>query len=312
VRLATVVSSGRDFVAAVQSEGLLLDLAHAARLAGLDGSCFASMQALIEAGPDGLEAARGLLAAPPAEALVAEALVTFRAPLPRPVRMRDCLAFEAHLRNAYDQAEKRTGKRYDIPAVWYEQPIYYKCNHLSVIGHGQDTIWPSYSSFMDYELEIAVVIGKSGADIPAERAMEHVFGYTIFNDMSARDAQLKETPGQLGPTKGKDFDTGNILGPYILTADEVDHPVALDMEVRVNGERRGGGNSRDMHHSFARIISYLSMSEPLHAGEVIGSGTVGTGCGLEIGRQLAPGDVMELTVERIGTLRNRIVKPRPG
>lgn len=312
MRLATVAAGGREFVAAVQSEGRLLDLAHAARLAGLDGASFASMQALIDAGQDGLETARGLLAAPPADALLDEAAVTFRAPLPRPVRMRDCLAFEAHLRNAYDQAGKRTGRHYDIPAVWYEQPIYYKCNHLSVIGHGQDTLWPAYSTVMDYELELAVVIGTGGANIPAERAMEHVFGYTIFNDMSARDAQLKETPGQLGPTKGKDFDTGNILGPYILTADEVEHPVALDMEVRVNGERRGGGNSRDMHHSFARIISYLSTSETLFAGEVIGSGTVGTGCGLEIGRQLSPGDVMELTVERIGTLRNRIMRAPPA
>jgi 2-keto-4-pentenoate hydratase/2-oxohepta-3-ene-1,7-dioic acid hydratase in catechol pathway len=312
VRLATVVAAGREFVAAVHSEGQLLDLAHAARLAGLDGSHFASMLALIESGGAGLDAARRLLASPPGEALIEESAVAFRAPLPRPVRMRDCLAFEAHLRNAYDQAEKRTGKHYEIPAVWYEQPIYYKCNHLSVIGHGQDTVWPSYSSFMDYELELAVVIGKGGVDIPAERAMGHVFGYTIFNDMSARDAQLKETPGQLGPTKGKDFDTGNILGPYILTADEVAHPVALDMEVRVNGERWGGGNSRDMHHSFARIISYLSTSETIFAGEVIGSGTVGTGCALEVGRQLSPGDVMELTVERIGTLRNRIVRPRPA
>lgn len=312
MRLATVVASGREFVAAVQSEGQLLDFAHAARLAGLDGTCFSSMQALIDSGREGLETARALLAAPPAEALVEETSVVFRAPLPRPVRMRDCLAFEAHLRNAYDQAEKRTGKHYAIPAVWYEQPIYYKCNHLSVIGHGQDTLWPSYSSFMDYELELAVIIGTGGADIAAERAMEHVFGYTIFNDMSARDAQLKETPGQLGPTKGKDFDTGNILGPYILTADEVEHPAALDMEVRVNGERWGGGNSRDMHHSFARIISYLSTSETLHAGEVIGSGTVGTGCALEVGRQLSPGDVIELTVERIGTLKNRIVKPQAG
>ncbi|MFN3547170.1 MAG: fumarylacetoacetate hydrolase family protein [Mesorhizobium sp.] len=312
MRLATVVHEGREIVAAAAGDGHLLDLGRAARLAGLDGSHFASMQALIESGGAGLDAARQLLDAAPEQALVAEDAVAFRAPLPRPVRLRDCLAFEAHLRNAYDQAEKRTGKRYEIPAVWYEQPIYYKCNHLSVIGHGQDTVWPSYSSFMDYELELAVVIGKGGVDIPAERAMEHVFGYTIFNDMSARDAQLRETPGQLGPTKGKDFDTGNILGPYILTADEVTHPVALDMEVRVNGERWGGGNSRDMHHSFARIISYLSTSETLHAGEVIGSGTVGTGCALEVGRQLSPGDVMELTVERIGTLRNRIVRPRPA
>ncbi len=312
MRLATVVSDGREFVAAVQSEGHLLDLAHAARLAGVDGSAFASMQTLIESGPRGLDAARGLLASSPREAIVGEDAVAFRAPLPRPVRLRDCLVFEEHLSNAVAQASKRTGKHYEIPAVWYEQPIYYKCNHLSVIGHGQDTAWPAYSSFMDLELELAIVIGKGGADIAPERAMDHVFGYTIFNDMSARDAQLKETPGQLGPAKGKDFDTGNILGPYILTADEVAHPAALDMEVRVNGERWGGGNSRTMHHSFAQIIAHLSRSETLFAGEVIGSGTVGTGCGLEVGRQLSPGDVMELTVERIGTLRNRIVKRVPA
>jgi 2-keto-4-pentenoate hydratase/2-oxohepta-3-ene-1,7-dioic acid hydratase in catechol pathway len=312
MHLATVVHEGREIVAAVAAQGRLLDLAHAAELAGMRATAFASMQALIESGAPGLDAARRLLENPAEEAMLAEDSVAFRAPLPRPLRMRDCLVFEEHLANAIAQASKRTGKHYDLPAVWYEQPIYYKCNHLSVIGHGQDTVWPAYSSFMDLELELAIVIGKGGADIAPERAMEHVFGYTIFNDMSARDAQLKETPGQLGPAKGKDFDTGNILGPYILTADEVAHPAALDMEVRVNGERWGGGNSRTMHHSFAQIIAHLSRSETLHAGEVIGSGTVGTGCGLEIGRQLSPGDVMELTIERIGTLRNRIVKREPA
>lgn len=309
MRLATVCHRGADRLVAAVGETMLLDLAAAAGLAGADAAPFASMQALVEAGGRGLDAARALVADPREAALLSVAGVSFRAPLPRPVRLRDCLVFEEHLLNSAARARQLTGKAFDIPEVWYGQPIYYKCNHLSVIGHGQDTIWPAYSSLMDFELELAIVVGKGGADIPVERAMEHVFGYTIFNDMSARDAQLKEMPGQLGPAKGKDFDTGNILGPYVLTADEVAHPVALDMEVRVNGERWGGGNSRAMHHSFADIVSFLSKSETLYPGEVIGSGTVGTGCGLETGRWIKPGDLIELTVEKIGTLANRIVRP---
>jgi len=130
----------------------------------------------------------------------------------------------------------------------------------------------------------------------------------VLNDISARDAQMVEMPGQLGPAKGKDFDTGNILGPWIVTADEVPHPAALEMEVLVNGARWGGGNSSQMHHDFGRIIEHISRSETLYPGEVIGSGTVGTGCGLEIGRQLQPGDRFDLTIEKIGTLSYRIVK----
>lgn len=161
---------------------------------------------------------------------------------------------------------------------------------------------------MDFELELAAIIGKRGRDIPADQAPAHIFGYTIFNDMSARDAQMKEMPGQLGPAKGKDFDTGNILGPWILTADEVPHPVALTMEARVNGDLWGRGNSSDMHHGFGDIIAHISASETLYPGEVIGSGTVGFGCGLELGRFLEDGDEIALSIEKIGTLTNRIVK----
>ncbi|MEX0956044.1 MAG: fumarylacetoacetate hydrolase family protein [Rhizobiaceae bacterium] len=310
MRLATITHEGSDRVVAALDDDTLLDLAVAAKIAGKAGLGFGSMQTLIEGGPAALDEARLLAQAPPHEALLLTADATFRAPIPRPVRLRDCLVFEEHLRNSSAQAGKMTGKTYDIPEIWFQQPIYYKCNHLSVIGHGQNTIWPGYSALMDFELELAIVIGKGGVDISAESAMEHVFGYTIYNDMSARDAQVKEMAGQLGPAKGKDFDTGNILGPYILTADEVDHPAALDMEVRVNGERWGGGNSRAMHHSFADIVSFLSRSETLSPGEIIGSGTVGTGCGLETGRWIQPDDLIELTIEKIGTLSNRIVKPR--
>jgi 2-keto-4-pentenoate hydratase/2-oxohepta-3-ene-1,7-dioic acid hydratase in catechol pathway len=142
-----------------------------------------------------------------------------------------------------------------------------------------------------------------------ERAIDHVFGFTIFNDFSARDMQTQERPLSMGPMKGKDFDTGNVLGPWIVTRDEVGNPQALAMEARVNGERWGGGNSAAMHHPFNRIIAFISQSETLHPGEVIASGTVPTGCGLELGRFLSPGDVVELEIERIGVLRNRIVRP---
>ena len=218
------------------------------------------------------------------------------------------IEFEEHLKNAFAQATKLSGIKYEIPPVWYEQPIYYKGNRLSFVGHKAEIKWPSFSEFLDIELEIAAIIGKKGRDIQEEDASDYIFGYSILNDISARDAQMKEMPGQMGPAKSKDFDTGNVLGPFILTADEVDHPVALNMEARVNGSVWGGGNSKDMHHSFSDIIAHISRSETIYPGEVIGSGTVGTGSGIESGKKLAPGDEFELEIEKIGTLSNKIVR----
>lgn len=301
MRLGTIRDGGGERLVALQGEETLVDLT------ATGDPRLASMLALIDAGKAGLEAARAALAVAAVTRPLAGAEVL--APLPEPRQMRDCLVFEEHLINSFKAAEKMTGRSFAIPPVWYQQPVYYKANRFSVIGPEADVLWPDYAQFLDIELELAIVLGKTGKDIAPEDAPDHIFGYTIFNDMSARDAQMVEMGGQLGPAKGKDFDTGNILGPWIVTADEVAHPAALDMEAVVNGERWGGGNSRDMHHDFAAILAHISKSETIRAGEVIGSGTVGTGCGLEIGRQLAPGDVSELTVEKIGTLRNRIVKP---
>ena len=129
-----------------------------------------------------------------------------------------------------------------IPPVWYQQPIYYKGNRFSVIGPDEDIVWPSYSERLDYELEIAAIIGRTGKNIARDRAHDHIFGYTIYNDVSARDAQFKELPGRLGPAKGKDFDTGNVLGPWIVTADEID-PYDLTMTAKVNGEEWSRGHS---------------------------------------------------------------------
>jgi 2-keto-4-pentenoate hydratase/2-oxohepta-3-ene-1,7-dioic acid hydratase in catechol pathway len=261
---------------------------------------------LIEAGDRGLEEAAIALQNRPE--VLGDDDITFLPPI-MPVQYRDCLVFEEHLKNSFAVASKMTGRPFDIPPVWYNQPIYYKGNRMSFVGHGADVIWPDYANFLDIELEMAIVVARKGKDIKAEEAEDYIFGYTILNDVSARDAQMVEMPGQLGPAKGKDFDTGNILGPFILTADEVQHPVALNMEAHVNGERWGGGNSSQMHHDFGAILAHISASETLYPGEVIGSGTVGTGCGLEIGKQLQPGDRFELEIEGIGTLANRIVKP---
>lgn len=305
MRLATVCFETRERVVAALPDDRLVDLHLAAELAGEDSAFFVDMMAVIYAGEAALSVARALVENADDRVILLQEEVTFCPPL-MPVQYRDCLVFEEHLFNclrAFGQAEPQ------LPPVWYDQPIYYKGNRLSFIGHGQDVIWPNYAEHLDIELEMAIVVGKKGVNIKPEEAEDYIFGYTILNDVSARDAQMKEMPGQLGPAKGKDFDTGNILGPYILTADEVAHPVALEMQARVNGERWGGGNSGQMQHDFGRILEHISASETLYPGEVIGSGTVGTGCGLELGKRLAPGDRFELEIEKIGVLANRIVKP---
>lgn len=298
MRLATVEVDGNARVMVALDNENLLDLSGE----------FGDMLAIINGGAQALDTIRARMEAPDRANVFATEAVKFLPPI-IPVQYRDCLVFEQHLKNSFAAAEKMTGRAFDIPPVWYDQPIYYKGNRLSFVGNGADVIWPGYAEFLDIELELAIVVGKQGKDINAASGAEYIFGYSILNDVSARDAQMVEMAGQLGPAKGKDFDTGNILGPYILTADEVPHPVALNMEARVNGTRWGGGNSRDMHHDFGAILAHISASETLYPGEVIGSGTVGTGCGLEIGKQLADGDIFELEIENIGILRNRIIKP---
>lgn len=307
MRLATVNHNGTPLLVAAIHDDRLLNLRQACENTGHDSAAFVSMQTLIDAGESGLAQARALVSSPQQSATIAQADVTFLPPI-MPVQYRDCLVFEDHLTNCFKVMEATTGRKHEVPDVWYQQPIYYKGNRMSFIGHGTDVQWPNYSEHLDIELELAIVVGKTGKNITKEDGINHIFGYTILNDVSARDAQMAEMPGQLGPCKGKDFDTGNILGPYILTADEVPHPVALNMEARVNGERWGGGNSRQMQHDFGAILAHISASETIYAGEVIGSGTVGTGCGLELGKRLADGDHFELEIEKIGILANRIVK----
>jgi len=307
LRLATVIYDGKPRVVAAMERGTLLDLALTATLLEQEASAFADMLSLVHSGAAGLAQAAALLELAPGAACLHIEEVSFLPPI-LPVQYRDCLVFKEHLQNSFAAAERLTGRGFSIPKVWYRQPIYYKGNRMSFIGHGADVDWPNFSEHLDIELELAIVVGKQGKDITRDQAPDHIFGYTILNDISARDAQMAEMAGQLGPAKGKDFDTGNILGPFILTADEVPHPAALDMAARVNGEHWGGGNSRDMMHDFAAILAHISASETIYPGEVIGSGAVGTGCGMEIGKRLQPGDQFELEIEGIGVLANRVVR----
>jgi 2-keto-4-pentenoate hydratase/2-oxohepta-3-ene-1,7-dioic acid hydratase in catechol pathway len=249
--------------------------------------------------------------------------VTLLAPLPRPASIRDCMSFETHVINStralglgpyakVDRlAERFLGRRFSIAhrssATFYKQPPYYKSNPRSVVGPEAEVRIPAYSERFDYELEWGIVIGSEGVDIAPERAREHIAGYTIFNDFSARDAQKREMGGRLGPAKGKDFDTGNAIGPWLVTPDELADPYNLTMVARVNGAEWSRGSTSTMHWRWEDLIAHISASETLYPGDFIGSGTVGNGCGLEHGSYLKPGDIVELEVEGIGVLRNRVL-----
>jgi 2-keto-4-pentenoate hydratase/2-oxohepta-3-ene-1,7-dioic acid hydratase in catechol pathway len=267
-----------------------------------------SVLAIVEGGPNALDRAAETLRQPPKEGLFLLADVTLLAPIPQPPQMRDFLCFEKHLKQGFEAIAKMRGTEARIPKVWYERPIFYHPNRFNVCGTGADVPWPKYSENLDFELEFGCYIGKPGRDIPKAGAREHIFGYTIFNDFSARDEQTKDMMGQLGPGKGKDFDNSNVMGPCLVTADELKDPYNLEMKVRVNGEEWGRGHSSEMHWKFEDCIAHISRSETLHPGEFFGSGTVGNGCGLEHMRFLKPGDVVELEVEGIGLLKNRVVR----
>ena len=205
-----------------------------------------------------------------------------------------------------EAARLRASGNFNVPRLWYERPLYYKGNRFNWVGTDTDIHWPAYSQSIDYELELACIIGTTGRDIPKDDASNHIFGYAVCNDLSARDMQAIEMRAPLGPAKGKDFDGGNVLGPAIVTPDEI-NPYALTGFVRVNGEEWGRSSSSGMHHRFEDMIAYVSQSETLHAGEIFLSGCFGAGSAMEIGRSVPRGAVLELEIENLGVLKNRIV-----
>jgi 2-keto-4-pentenoate hydratase/2-oxohepta-3-ene-1,7-dioic acid hydratase in catechol pathway len=322
MRLVTFAVSGHERIGAlIENDRRIVDFLAAQNDAG---PALQNMQALIEGGAAALNRAREIVAAAQksGRGVIDAASVKLLSPLPLPVQLRDFLCFEKHLIQAFTQMHKLRAASapnpeqalrdlekqgaFKPPKIWYERPSFYKPSRFAVCGTGQDVTWPTYSKTIDYELEFACVIGTPGRDIPKDKARAHIFGYTIFNDLSARDEQSQEMLSNLGPGKGKDFDNSNPIGPCIVTADEIPDPYALEMKVRVNGEERGRGNSGEMHWKFEDCIAFVSRDETVHPGELFCSGTVGNGSGLETGRYVEPGEVVELEVEKIGVLRNRI------
>jgi len=220
--------------------------------------------------------------------------VRLLAPVRRPPSVRDFYAFEQHVKTA------RAARGLEVPPEWYEQPAFYFSNPAAIYGPEDEIPYPEGTEELDYELEVAAVIGDE----------ERIAGFTVMNDWSARDLQRFEMRVGLGPAKAKDFATS--LGPVVVTPDELDGRSG-QMVARVNGEERSRGDLRDMHFSWDAIVAQAARNTRLFPGDVLGSGTVGTGCILELGdsRWLQPGDVVELEVEGIGVLRNRI-GPRTG
>lgn len=231
--------------------------------------------------------------------------VELLAPIPQPRTLRDFYSFEAHVKTA------RANRGLDMIPEWYEAPVFYFSNPNAIYGPEATVPKPNSTAKLDFELEVAVVIGKECRDLKPDEADAVIAGYLIMNDWSARDVQAKEMKVGLGPAKGKDFATS--LGPCLVTSDELADTVRngrphLAMTARINGQEVARGNLGDLYFSFGEMLARASQNCTLYPGEVIGSGTVGTGCLLETGtyRWLEPGDVVELEVERLGLLRNTI------
>lgn len=232
-------------------------------------------------------------------------------PVPNPPTTRDFYAFEQHVAAA--RAKRGVGM---IPE-WYEIPTFYFTNTSEVYGHDEPVPYPVGSKELDIELEIACVIGREGKDISVEEAADYIAGYTIMNDWSARDFQRLDMKLNLGPGKGKDFATS--LGPWLVTPDELasrrtgsgaSERYDMTMLARVDGKEISRGNFNQIYYSFPQMIAYASRNVRLRPGDVLGSGTVGTGCLLEIGTEVHPwfqrGETLEMEIDGIGVLRNKV------
>lgn len=238
---------------------------------------------------------------------VPAAAIKLAAPLPNPGSFRDFYAFEQHVKTA------RARRGLAMIPEWYEIPVFYFSNPHAITGPEDSIRKPAKTAKLDFELEIACIIGKRGSNIKPQEADAYIAGFTILNDWSARDIQQQEMPVGLGPAKGKDFATS--IGPWLVTLDELADRKAgngydLQMTAKINGQEVSRGNMQDLYWTFGQMIARASEDVALLPGDLIGSGTVGSGCILEIGEEnvqwLQPGDVIELEIERLGTLRNQI------
>ena len=241
---------------------------------------------------------------------VLESEVQLLSPIPNPQSFRDFYAFEQHVRSA------RKLRGLDMHPDWFKIAIFYFSNPSALYGHGEAIPYPRETKELDFELEFAVVIANGGSDISEEDGNNYIAGYTICNDWSARDLQREEMAMNLGPAKGKDF--ASSFGPYLVTPDELrdawdeNGKLNLRMTCHVNGKLISDGNTNDLYHPFPKMIERASMNAKLLPGDILGSGTVGTGCILELrpentGGWIKRGDVVRLEVERLGVLENKIV-----
>jgi 2-keto-4-pentenoate hydratase/2-oxohepta-3-ene-1,7-dioic acid hydratase in catechol pathway len=229
------------------------------------------------------------------------ASVRLLAPLRAPNSLRDFLAFRDHV----ERGAARRGT--PVPEPWDRIPVYYKGNRRSISGDGDDVRWPSYTERLDYECEVAAVVGRGGRDWSEAEAAGAIFGYLVMNDWSARDVQRDEMACWLGPAKGKDFDTS--FGPVLVTADEWDPDADHEVTVTVDGEVWSRGTTAGRRWTFGQMLAHVSRDEDVYPTDVLGSGTFGGGCGLDIDRWLVPGQTVTLSVEGLGTLTNRVVRP---
>ncbi len=293
-----------SFIAQQSSEirlGVLLDNQVLDLNLASGGKIPSQMLAFLEGGESVLALAQKIIQKPQSSALLDFKAIKLKAPLPRPSSLKDFFAFEDHAK----MGAKRRG--HDLPPEWYEIPAYYKGNHREIYGPDEEIPWPFYTQKLDFECEIACVVGKKGKNLTPKEAEDCIIGYMIFNDFSARDIQKREMVLRFGPNKGKDF--ANAFGPYLVTKDEANPNKDFAMKVSVNGEFWSEGHFKNQHWGFPSMISYVSQEETVYPGDVLGSGTYYTGCGLDLERWIKPGDVVELEIPKLGVLRNKIGKP---
>jgi 2-keto-4-pentenoate hydratase/2-oxohepta-3-ene-1,7-dioic acid hydratase in catechol pathway len=236
-----------------------------------------------------------------------ETEVRWLAPVPRPPMIRDGILLLDHYRVGMERLFKIAEKD-RMPAAARDMPIYWKPSRAAVAGHNEPIRWPRYSEKLDYEFELGIYIGKAGKDIPVERAHEHIAGYTVFNDLGLRDVQPAEMSLRMGPAKSKDFATSKIMGPYLVTADELTSVDGLRMINRVNGEVWFDGKISGWAFTFAQFIAHVSRDETLNVGDFFGSGPPAFSVGFELDRWIKPGDVVSCEIEGVGILSNRIVR----
>jgi 2-keto-4-pentenoate hydratase/2-oxohepta-3-ene-1,7-dioic acid hydratase in catechol pathway len=290
-RAALLASTGRPRAVAIGEAEVPSDMLELLR--GGAWALDAAREAIDHVIADGVDELDGAVVCHP------QATVRLLAPLPRPNSLRDFLVIEEHLRNA----RRGLGMGEEPPPEWYKLPAHYKGNVDAIYGPEDEVPYPAFTQKMDYELEVCAVVGRAGRRIRADEAAPYIAGYTLYNDWSARDIQMRESSVGIGPGISKDL--GSSIGPCIVTADAWDRDTAR-LEARIDGEQWSSGTLAAMHFSFEEIIEFVTMEATMQPGDLLGSGTIGMGCGLERSRFLAPGSLVELEAEGIGVLRNRL------